>query len=442
MNTTTSNSSVYLLGQSTQSSAILERYQYLQAQCSLLGEFLSVEDCPDWLSCYEKDAQPLHTKWPLLVFRPHATTDIAPFMTYCYQLKIPVTVRCGGTSLTGGSIASTAGVILLTNHFKQIQHYDPFQGTLSVEPGVTIKQLHHHIEADDWFFPLEIATAGIAGLASCLSTHARGYHQQEKYFFDVIHSVTLVDGQGTVHHQVPSALVCGAEGLWGVIIEMHLKLKHRLCRKHIFLVQASWEEVLTHLPVLRSLQTLAFIVESHQQFYIGLEGEEWRLTCASAFLAQLFPHPTLSYALPRFMVTQQLFVMLTSTLTTTQLPHAMQWALNQARELQLECVQQADLLAGSVHFILQADVEPYEFTHQTQKFLVLWTDYLDQCKGKISSCHGIGKQFSPYMPPFWSEETRSHWHTLQSLFDPAGLLSQERFFPVPGKSLEKTRYED
>ncbi len=442
MNTTTTNCSVYLLGQTPQPSAILERYKYLQTHGCSLGEFLSVEDSPDGLSCYERDAQPLHAKWPLLVFRPHATSNIAPFMAHCYQLKIPVTVRCGGTSLTGGSIASAAGVILLTNHFKQIKQYDPLQGTLIVEPGVTIKQLNHHIEADGWFFPLEMATAGVAGLASCLSTHARGYHQQEKYFFDVIQSVTFVDGQGVVHYQVPSALVCGAEGLWGVIIDMHLKLKHRFGKRLIFMVQASWEEVLTQLSALRSLQTLAFIVKSHQQFYIGLEGEDWRLTHASAFLAQSFLHHTyLSHALPHFLATKQLFMMLTSALTTRQLPHAMQWALEQANELQLECLQQADLLAGSVHFILQAEGESYDFTQRIQKFLVLWADYLDQHKGKISSCHGIGKQFSPYMPPFWSEDTRTHWQALHRLFDPAELLSQERFFPIPGKCLEKAKHD-
>lgn len=435
--------SVYLLGQQAQQSAFLERYQHLKTQCMHLGEFLSVEDSPEWLSCYERDAQSLQTKWPLLVFRPHTTAHLSPFIHQCHQLKIPVTVRCGGTSLTGGSIASTEGVILLTGHLRRIIHYDPLQGTLSIEPGVTLKQLNRHIETDDWIFPLEIATAGVAGLAGCLSTHARGYHQQEKYLFDTIQSVDLVDGKGQLHRQVPSALVCGAEGLWGIIIAMHLKLKQRLFKKLTFVVQESWENMLAHLPALRTLHTLAFVVWSNLHFYIGLEGEEWRLTHATAFLAKCLKNLTCpSHSLPLFIATHQPFLMLTTALQTNHLPVAIEWALKQAHELGLECLCQADVLAGSVHFILQAHLEPYEFAQQTQLFLVIWADYVDRYKGKIGSCHGIGRQLAPYMTPFWSEETLLYWQKLQQLFDPSHLLIQDRFFPVVGKSLEKVRDDD
>lgn len=432
--------SVYLLGQNAQQSASLERYRHLKEQCLHLGEFLSVEDFPEWLACYERDAQSIQTKWPLLVFRPHDIACISPFIKYCYQLKMSVTVRCGGTSLTGGSVPSTESVILLTGHLKQIKHYDPFHGTLSLEPGVTLKQLNHHIEAEGWIFPLEIATAGIAGFAGCLSAHARGYHQQEKYLFDVIQSVTLVDGKGNLHHQIPSALVCGSEGLWGIIIEVHLKLKHRLFKKLTFVVQKPWEVLLTQLPELRTLQALAFIVHSDEKFYVGLEGEEWRLTHASAFLTKLFQHSiSTSQSLPLFMATRPLFLMLTSTLSKSYLSDAIKWALELAYKLDLECLHQIDVLAGSVHLILQANLVLYTFNRQTQTFLVLWTDYVDRHKGNIGSCHGIGRQLSPYMPPFWSEETLFNWQKLHQLFDPGSLLVQDRFFPAMGKSLEKVR---
>jgi glycolate oxidase len=349
--------SLYLLGEKS-SSPFFKRYRLLMEICAAQGEFLSFEQNPEWLSCYQQDAQDLHTKLPLLVFRPHTIANIAPFLEACHQMDFPVSTRCGGTGLAGGCVPSTEGVVVLTGHLKNMREYDRQKGTICLEPGVTVRELNRFVKNDLWIFPLSMSTEGVAGIAGCLSSHARGYHQQQEGIFDAIQSVTLADGQGQIL-EVPSPLVCGAEGLWGVILEIKVQLQRPASFFQEFLYWGSWETVLAQLPFLRSLHSLSFLVWWQERFYLGLEGEAWRLAPSVSFLNRQLPgieaHPLSSkQSTQLFLPNRKPFVIMSTALNSSQLPEACQWSLAEANELQLECLQQADVLAGSLHLILQS----------------------------------------------------------------------------------------
>jgi len=410
--------------------------------CAQQGAFLSFEATPEWLSCYERDAQHLHSKRPLLVFRPHTIASIAPFLQACYHRSIPVTTRCGGTGLVGSCVPSTEGVVLLTGHLKNIKNYDAKRGIICLEPGVTVRMLNQYVTADHWFFPLSMATEGVAGLAGCLSSQARGYHQQHQAIFDAIESVTLIDGQGHML-EAPSPLVCGAEGLWGVIIEMRVQLKKRPSQCHEFIYCGSWQEILAQLSSLRSLYSLTSLEWSKDVFYLRVEGESWRLDKTVTFLFQSLPGLQKISPSNRnrhsFLPSQKPFIILSSAFRSSQLSEACQWALTQAEHLELKCLQHADILAGSLQIVLQSTESSYDFSQKVEQFFVLWVDFLDRQQGVLASCHGVGMQMRPYMTPFWSEETQQMWRRMQTAFDPKGLFGKERFFPPFGKSLEKIR---
>lgn len=437
--------SLYLLGHRSSATPFFQPYRKLMVMCEKEGEFLSYETSPEWLACYEHDAQTMQSKLPLLVFRPHTVANIAPFLQACHQLDLAVTVRCGGTGLVGSCVPATEGIVLLTGHLKQLKSYDADKGTIYLEPGVTVNLLNRYVEADQWIFPLAMATNGIAGIAGCLSCQARGYHQQQQTLFDAIDLVTLVDGYGQIL-EVPSSVVCGSEGLWGVIIEMKVQLRRKPPCSHELTYKGSWSEILTKLNDLRLLQCLAFVEWSHEQFYLGLEGEAWRLSHAADFLVQTLPgiKPLIRrerQSRKPFLPSQKPFVMVSSVFSSSQLSEACQWSLEEAKHLQLECIQHADVLAGSLQIILQAKESPYSFTQKIEQFLVLWTDFVDRQQGVLASCHGVGLQMRPYMTPFWTEETQQFWRKWQMTFDPKGLFNQERFFPPFGKSLEKVGRE-
>ena len=237
--------SLYLLGEKPLSSS-LHRFEQLMERCKREGEFLSFHETSDWLSCYEKDAQSSYAKMPLLVFRPYTAAHIAPFLQACHQMEISVTIRCGGTGLSGGCVPSKESVVLLTGHLNQMKDYHNKAGTISIGPGVTVRQLNRYVAADGWVFPLSLATEGTAGIAGCLSCNSRGYHQQQQALYDVIEQVTLIDGQGHVI-DLPASFVCGAEGLWGAIIALKMRLKRLPSQTQHFSYVGSWDEILTQL---------------------------------------------------------------------------------------------------------------------------------------------------------------------------------------------------
>ena len=436
--------SLYFLGQQSSSSPFFQRYRQLMEKCGKEGDFLSFENSSELLSCYQRDAQPLHAKLPLLVFRPHTVLNIAPFLQVCREMLLPVTIRCGGTGLVGSCVPNKESVVLLTGHLKQIKNYDRREGTICVEPGVTVRQLNRYVAADGWHFPLLMGSEGVAGIAGCLSCHSRGYHQQEKMLYHLIEEVLIVDGEGQTL-EVPGSMVCGAEGLWGVIIEIKMRFKRRMHQSRGFHYSGLWQDLLAQLPALRSLHALGFLIWCGNCFYLGLEGEGWRLPSATAYLIKCLPGiqqlaEPLELSRKVFFPSPQSFIVISSVFHTLHLPHASFWSIEQAHSLQLECLQQADLLAGSLHLILQAEENVYAFAQKIERFLVLWADFIDRHQGVLASCHGVGMQMRPYMPPFWTEESQQVWRNLQKIFDSEELFGKERFFPVLGKSLER-RYE-
>lgn len=436
---------LFLLGQKQDALPYFHSYCQLMEKCAKEGDFLSFESHQDWLSCYEKDAQHLHSRIPLLVFRPHTVLNIAPFIRTCYELSLPVTVRCGGTGLAGSCVPSKEGVVLLTGHLKQIKEYDSKKGVLCVEPGVTLRQIHRHIAPDFWQFPLSMVSEGVAGLAGCLSSHSRGYHQQGKGVFEGIDQVMIVDGKGDIL-EVPGSLMCGSEGLWGVIIELNLKLKKKSTESLEFIYPHSWQEAMASLPSLRSLPALAEWTWFKDCFYLRIEGESWRLPSAAAYLKKQLPgiqprKQPLEQNAPAFFPSQRTFVAISSVFHSHQLQAACTRSFEQAQCLQLECLQMADVLAGSLHLILEAKDNFFSFQQKIEQFLIEWADFVDCHQGVLASCHGVGMQMGPYMPPFWTEETQGFWHKIQSCFDPKNLFGQERFFPAEGKSLEKARMQ-
>lgn len=426
--------SVFLLGGS-QASAYLEPYNKLKAQFNLQGEFLTFDTHPEWLACYDRDSQSLHARLPLLVFRPHSIDVIGPFVKACFELEIPIKARCGGTSLTGASIACPGGIILLTGHFKKIEDYHCEKGRLVVEPGATPQQINDLVSKDGWEIPLEMAVNGTAGLAGCLNANAKGYHQRSRAIYAGIESIALIDGQGELV-TVPPQLICGMEGLLGIITRIELKLVKKAQEKVLAKCQLSWRELLGILPSLRTYQAIKGIIWQNQQFTFFLEGDLWRIAPVfEAFpgLVRLKEKNQFFYPLPA----RTPLSALSSACLVKDVPHGIERAEELAKRVGLICQAWGDAWDGAVHFYLSCKDDISIFSKKMENFLLLWIEWLELVDGFLISSHGIGKALAPYLPPFFNEEEIRCLKRFQETFDPRGLFVKDHFFPLAGKSVEK-----
>lgn len=424
---------------SDQTALKLKRYLSVVQQFQEQGDFLTYAEHQDWLACYEQDAQSLKTLRPLLVFRPYSTKIISSFVQACCIESIPLTVRNGGTSLQGGAVCSQEGIILLVSHLNKILEYDSCKGIILIEPGVTVTQLNHYVAQDRWEFALEMAANGVAGLGGCLSCQAKGYDQGAHPLYHSIRCVQLVNGKGEIL-QVPGSLVCGAEGIWGVIIQIEIQLTKKPAERVRYSVDLSLDKSLDFLPQLRFYQCLKTLFWQNDRLILGLEGEEWRLKAAIHALKSLMSMYSLVITDEKIIFPGQSVgsisqIILSSALPTEFLLKGKAFIIQSSQARGLKSQIALDILAGHIHIHLSAFEDSYSFNAKLEKWMIDWVEFLEQIDGAFISINGIGKVWNPYLPPFLKEDELNFWKSLQATFDPNQILSRDRFFPEEGKCL-------
>lgn len=409
------------------------------------GEFILPSHFPEWLACYEKDSQSLHKMPPLAVFRPNSLDCLPAFIHACARLGIPITPRCGGTGLAGGALASQKGIILLTGHFKELSDYDPVQGTLWAEAGCTPRQIGSSLANEEWGFSFSIGSAGVAGLAGCLSTNASPYDRATtESIVNKILEVELIDGTGKIR-SVPASFVCGSEGILGIITRLHVKLDQKNNVKCI--IYGLSENCFEHLDILRKCAAVKSILwrpENQQTpFQIILEEQNWRLEATVFNLKKHFSLIPENTSHAPFLLNQMpkgcSFYSLCSSLPIDKIVKGRECLQQLCQNLELDCTSSAQLLDGRIFGLIYSDSDQRTFARTMETFFVEWVNILDKLGGTIASSHGIGKIFPPFMTPFFQEGGLLSLQKLKSQSDPHQIFSKNNILPSPGKCLEKVR---
>jgi FAD/FMN-containing dehydrogenase/Fe-S oxidoreductase len=120
---------------------------------------------------YATDAS-IYQIFPVGVFIPRSTEDIAAAIDIARELKVPVLPRGAGSSQCG----QTTGAALVIDNSKYIRRVldvDVEAKTAVVEPGVVLDQLNAQLKPHGLWFPVDVSTSaqatlgGMAGNNSC-----------------------------------------------------------------------------------------------------------------------------------------------------------------------------------------------------------------------------------------------------------------------------------
>jgi len=172
------------------------------------------------------------------VLAPASTQEVATIISLCSETGTPVIPYGGGTGLVGGQIApdGPAPVILSLERMKAIRKMDAEAGTMIVEAGAILSDIHAAAEAETWIFPLTLASQGSARIGGLLATNAGGvnvlrYGNARDLCLGI--EAVLPDGQ-VMNSLAPLRknntgydlrhLLIGAEGTLGVITAAALRL--------------------------------------------------------------------------------------------------------------------------------------------------------------------------------------------------------------------------
>ena len=211
-------------------------------QKALLKEFrktvgtANVFSDPADLHTYSYDAAVLEPVLPSVALRPTTEEALSTVVRLCNENRLPLTVRGAGTNLSGGTLPSSQGVVVLTHALNQILEINEADMYAVVQPGVVTAKLAAAVETRGLFYPPDPGSQAVSTLGGNVAENAGGlrglkYGVTRDYvmglqFFDV-NGDPVTTGSRTVKCATGynlTGLMVGSEGTLGVFNKITLKL--------------------------------------------------------------------------------------------------------------------------------------------------------------------------------------------------------------------------
>ena len=202
---------------------------------ALLGPkgWIGPEECQPW----QRDWLDQYGEVPLGVARPKSTAEVAEVLRLCQAEGVPVVPQGGNTGLVGaGVLGEPGGVIISLGRMNAISSPDLSSGSISVEAGVILEQLHQSLEGTGLMFPMHLGSEGSAQIGGLVATNAGGSHAfRYGMMQDLVLGLEVVLADGSVWNGMRAVqkdnagyqlrkLFCGSEGSLGIVTRAILKL--------------------------------------------------------------------------------------------------------------------------------------------------------------------------------------------------------------------------
>lgn len=188
------------------------------------------------LHSYSYDSAVLNPVVPGLVIKPSSTEELGPIVKLCNENRLPITIRGSGTNLSGGTIPSPGGVVILTNGLNKILEINQEDLYAVVEPGVVTAEFAAQVSKSGLFYPPDPGSQAVSTIGGNVAENAGGlrglkYGVTKDYvmgidFFDV-NGDLIKSGSRTVKCVTGynlAGLMTASEGTLGVFSNIILKL--------------------------------------------------------------------------------------------------------------------------------------------------------------------------------------------------------------------------
>jgi len=203
-------------------------------------------DSESHLAAYESDGLTIFRTRPRAIVIPITAEETIETVRFCHEHGIPFVARGSGTSLSGGAVPVRDGIILAMNRLNRVLKLDPVDRIAVVEPGVYNLQVSQAAAAHGLYFAPDPSSQQICTIGGNVAFNSGGAHCL-KYGMTSNHVVGLkavlgtgevVEFGGASRENVGpdfTGLFVGCEGMFGVALEITLRLLPKVATYHTVL---------------------------------------------------------------------------------------------------------------------------------------------------------------------------------------------------------------
>src|ERR1700754_3749818 len=184
---------------------------------------------------YETDGLTAYRALPMVVVLPSTTEQVSRILSFCYREGIKVVPRGAGTSLSGGALPLTDGVLLGMAKFNRIRETDFDNRVVVAEPGVTNLAVTQAVEHAGFYYAPDPSSQIACTIGGNIAENSGGVHCL-KYGMTTNNvlgcELVLMTGEivriGGRHLDAAGyhllGIVTGSEGLLGVVTEITVRI--------------------------------------------------------------------------------------------------------------------------------------------------------------------------------------------------------------------------
>ncbi len=433
------------------------------------------------LHSYSYDAAPLDQRIPGFALRPTTREQLGKCVKICNDNGFPVTVRGSGTNLSGGTIPSKGGAVILTNALNKILEINEEDMYAVVEPGVITAPFAAEVAKRGLFYPPDPGSQTVSTIGGNVAENAGGlrglkYGVTKNYvmgvdFFDT-NGELVKSGSKTVKCVTGynlAGLMVGSEGTLGVFEKITLKLvppaQAAKSMMAIFddLMDASRTvaaiiaakivpatlELMDNFTIrtVENFRKAGLPTEAQAILLIEVDGHPAQVEDEAAMVETICKQNNASSikvakdaaernnvwqarrdALPALAKLKPTCVLEDATVPRSKIPAMMEALDRIAKEYDLTIGTFGHAGDGNLHPTILTDKRNHDEWIRVEKGIDAIFDVALSLGGTLSGEHGIGIAKSKYMEQETSRATIEYCRKMKSVLDPKGILN-------PGKIL-------
>jgi len=433
------------------------------------------------LMLYEYDALSSLRQPDAVVF-PRTTEHVVKIVKAALQHKLPLVARGAGTGLSGGSVATEGGILVVFSRMKQILEIDLENQRARVQPGVVNLDLSLAIADEGYYYAPDPSSQKACTIGGNVAENSGGPHTLA-YGVTTNHvlglEVVLANGEvihtGGRHWDSPgydlTGVFVGSEGTLGIVTEITVRLSRKpeavktllavynqvrdatrtvaaITARGItpaalemmdgFTLRAVEEATHAGYPMdcaavlLIEVEGLREAVEEHADEIEGvcLENQARDVRRAKSaeerdllWKGRKTAFGALGRISPNYYVQD-------GVIPRTRLPEMLDFIGGVEKKYQLHIGNIFHAGDGNLHPLIMYDARDRDQTARVEKAA---KDIIVRCVemgGSITGEHGVGLEKSDLMPLIFSEDDLELMSRVKNLFNPEGRLNPGKLLPT------------